>query len=157
MRRSGCIALVLQCYASASVGAQATGVVVAAENSSRVDARFGLVIPSLTHAHRPAAPRVIAKREEFTEYIVVCAVSANTSWELIATSIPDGVSIRNERGEWMTAAGDGSALSRGRPERYVEVLLLVRVRPGVEPGWDELVALRVKPVETRGVPRTVVE
>jgi hypothetical protein len=157
MRRSSWIALVSLCYASAAAGAQATGVVVAGEGVRRVDAQIGLVIPALTHAHRPSAPRVIAKREQFTEYVVVCAVSANTSWELIATAIPEGVSLLDERGEWTVQAAGSSALSRGRPEHFVEVLLLVRVRPHVEPGWEDRLVLRVRPVETRGVPRTVVD
>src|SRR5690349_12686548 len=103
--------------------------------------------PALAQMQRSSTPRVIAKRAQFTEYVVICAVSANSAWELIAEELPHGVAIRDERGSWSNAGNAGAAVARGRSAHFIEVLLLVRVWREAEADWESHMVLRVKPVE----------
>jgi hypothetical protein len=108
---------------------------------------MGLVIPALTHMQQSSGPRVIAKRAQFTEYVLVLAVSANTSWELAALTLPLGVAMRDERGVWLDSASASGIIARGRSVHYAEVMLLVRVSRTAVEDWEDRLDLRVKPVE----------
>jgi hypothetical protein len=145
-RRGGC-ALVLQLCTSGLLAAQATGVGTSTTGRLDVEARMGLMMPALAQMQRSSTPRVIAKRAQFTEYVLILAVSANTSWELIAATLPRGVAIRDERGDWNTADSTGAVVARGRSAHFTEVLLLVRVWREADRDWESGLVLRVKPVE----------
>jgi hypothetical protein len=144
MRRGGACTLVLQLCTSTVLAAQATGVGAATENSHTLHVTVGLVIPALSQMQRSSTPRVIAKRAQFSEYVLILAVSSNTPWELIAQTLPRGVAIRDERGDWSTADSSGATVARGRPAHFFEVLLLVRVWRDADPDWESRLQLRVK-------------
>jgi hypothetical protein len=146
MRRGGACTLVLQLCTSTVLAAQATGVGPTGENSRSINATVGLVIPALAQMQRSSTPRVIAKRTQFTEYVLILAVSANTPWELVAQTLPRGVAIRDERGDWSTADSSGAVVARGRPAHFSEVLLLVRVWRDADRDWESRLQLRVRPV-----------
>lgn len=146
MRPSGVCALVLQLSSASLLAAQSGGVSAPGEHQRSRVLTVGFVMPTLSAVRRPTPARVVATSAQFTEFEMVLAISANTAWELLASTLPPGVAIRNQHGGWSTSDSVTAAFARGPAVNRIEVTISVRVGPAAGADWERRLALRVRPL-----------
>lgn len=124
-------ALILAVVAAPMQAQRTASLVGSGSASVRVTA--GITMPEILQLKQTAQPVATYQGTNFTEYLVKFDVATNVTWELVAGSLPEGVTVLGEQGAWN---GTGT-IAAGVPTNRSETLVRVRVADGAAITWAQ--------------------
>jgi hypothetical protein len=86
------------------------------------------------HATETQALTETWKGTGYTEYLATYTVRANTRWDLVTTTTPEGVTLLAQNGEW--TAGN-TTIGNGDVTNGATILVRVRVANGTAATWRD--------------------
>jgi hypothetical protein len=98
-------------------------------------------------------PRTLARVRRRREYRLAFHVTASSQWELLTWNIPEGVEIRDVRGEWRDGKSGVVLLARGDHACSEQLKLRVRAAAYAPTDWMQRLDCRVRPVFRPGLLR----
>ncbi len=126
------IALLLATTA-ADLTAQNVAMVVGAGSGS-VRVTGGATIPEILNLRQTAQPTATWQGDTFTEYTLKYQVAGNVRWDLVANTVPAGVTVLDTQGDWIR---EGATTATGTPTNGTEITIRVRIADGATPTWAQ--------------------
>lgn len=133
------IALLLATTA-ADATAQNVAAVVGA-GSGTVRATASTTIPEILHLRQTESHTATWQGETFTEYTLKYQVATNLRWDLMAVTVPVGVTVLDTQGAW---TGQGATIANGTPTNAAEVTVRVRIVGGAAATWAQDLRLEAR-------------
>lgn len=99
-------------------------------------------IPVYLRATETVAFATTHQAATFTEHLATFRVRGNAAWTLDATALPAGVTVLDERGDWVSTP---ATIGRGEVTNGADILVRVRVSAEAPANWRE--QLRLEPRE----------
>lgn len=118
---------------AAEVTAQNVATVVGA-GTGTVRVAGHTTIPEILNLRQTAQPTATWQAESFTEYTLKYQVATNLRWDLVAFTVPAGVTVLNAQGDWI---GEGATIAIGAPTNGTEVTVRVRIADGAAVTWAQ--------------------
>jgi hypothetical protein len=138
--RTTTLLLAAALFTAAPLAAQNTALVVG-RGRATVRVETALTIPAFIRAAETQTLTETFKGNGYTEYLATYTVRANTRWDLVATAMPEGVTILAQDGEWTAGAatiGNGDCTNGDR------ILVRVRVTTDAATNWREQLQLEAQ-------------